>query len=272
VLKVIKKSINHFLIACLLALTACATPSEKFAEVAKASNLIGLSLNAGRFNHQFYLNDQALHDVHTEALHVYLDGDGSPWEQQRWIADDPTSRNPIILELMRQDKKSAIFLGRPCYHGFNTSSGCHSKYWTSHRYSRDVVNSMVIALKDWLKKKPYQHIVLIGFSGGGTLALLIAPEVPGVNTVVTVAANLDVESWSTYHHFLPLSGSLNPAKLLQNPNLNQIHLAGLEDTVVPAHLIKTFADKQANAKFLAYPHFDHHCCWVNEWPTILSLF
>ncbi len=253
-------------------LTACATPSEHFAAVAKASGFTGVSLNTGQFDHQLYMNAQALQHVNSNRLHVYLDGDGMPWEQHRWISDDPTSRNPIILELMQQDKQPSIFVGRPCYQGFNKTSVCNSKYWTSHRYSRDVVNSMVLALKQWLKQNSYKQIVLIGFSGGGTLALLIASEIEVIKTVVTVAGNLDTEAWSDFHHYLPLSESLNPEKLSFNASLKQIHLAGLEDNTVPASLIKSFADKQTNATFIAYPHFDHHCCWVNEWPAILSLF
>lgn len=262
----------QLVISCLLTLTACATPSEHFATVAKASGFKGVSLNTGRFDHQLYMNAQALHHVNSDRLHVYLDGDGMPWEQHRWISDDPTSRNPIILELMRQDTAPAILIGRPCYHGFSKSQFCNSKYWTSHRYSKEVVNSMVQALQQWLLQNNYRKIVLIGFSGGGTLAVLMAPELSGIKTVITIAANLNIDAWTAYHHYLPLTESLNPAKLAFDAPFKQIHLAGLEDKVVPASLIKAFAGKQTNATFIAYPNFDHHCCWVKAWPAILSLF
>jgi pimeloyl-ACP methyl ester carboxylesterase len=257
---------------CLFLLNSCATPSEHFADAALAVGFTGFSIHAGQFEHRMFINNRALLHLHDEVVHVYLDGDGTPWEQNRWIADDPTSRNPMILELMQQDKHPAIFLGRPCYHGFNKSRVCYNKYWTSHRYGREVIDSMVLALKHWLKQNPYQQIVLIGFSGGGTLAVLMAPNVPGIQEVVTLAANLDIDAWSAYHHYLPLNESMNPAKLKLNGGFKQLHLAGLEDTVVPANLIKRFADMQPNASFIAYPHFDHHCCWVKEWPIILSLF
>ena len=271
-IKPIKNLLSCFLVGSLLSLISCATPSEQFSNVARALSFSGFSLNTNRFDHQIYLNEQALQYTDTEVLHVYIDGDGTPWEQQRWITDDPTSRNPIILELMHQDKKPALFLGRPCYHGFSHSGTCDNRYWTSHRYSDDVVNSMVKALQLWLQKRPYRHIVLIGFSGGGTLAVLMASDIAEVQTAVTLAANLDTEAWSTYHHFLPLTNSLNPASRTFNARFKQIHLAGLKDTNVPLHLIKAFADKQANAKVITYPNFDHHCCWVKEWSTILSLF
>jgi len=256
----------------VVVLSACATPTEQFNEVALASGFTGFSIHTGSFEHQLFINDPAHLQQHDSVIHVYLDGDGTPWEQNRWIANDPTSRNPMILELMQQDKHPAVFLGRPCYHGFNKSSVCQNKYWTSHRYGREIVDSMVLALRQWLKNKAYSHIVLIGYSGGGTLAMLMASDLPDVQTVVTLAANLDIDAWSAHHNYQPLTGSLNPAKLTFNGHLKQIHLAGLEDTVVPADQIKGFADKQTHSTYIAYLRFNHHCCWVKQWPAILSLF
>ncbi len=257
-------------IVCFLGLAGCATPSEQFAGVATNFGFYGFSLNSGIFEHQFYTNIKVTQAINEDVLHVYLDGDGTPWEHNQWIADDPTSKNPMILELMRQDKATALFLGRPCYQGLNNTANCHPKYWTSHRYSKEVVASMVQVLKLWLNKHSFKQVVLIGYSGGGTLAVLMTPHLPEVKTIVTVAANLDVEVWSQYHDYQPLSDSLNPAGLVLNANVRQIHLAGLEDNVVPAQIIKSYADKQANALYLPYAHFDHHCCWVKEWAAILE--
>lgn len=100
-------------ILCFLGLAGCTTPSERFASAAANFGFYGFSLNSGIFDHQFYTNAKATQYINEEVLHVYLDGDGTPWEKHQWIADDPTSRNPMILELMRQDKETAIFLGWP---------------------------------------------------------------------------------------------------------------------------------------------------------------
>jgi len=259
-------------IACFLGLAGCTTPAERFASAAANFGFYGFSLNAGIFDHQFYTNANVTQDINEKILHVYLDGDGTPWEKHQWLTDDPTSRTPLILDLMRQDKATAIFLGRPCYQGLNKTSACHYKYWTSHRYSKQVVDSMVKVLKLWLNKHPFKKVVLIGYSGGGTLAALMAPYLPEVQTIVTLAANLDVEAWSRYHGYKPLPESLNPAGIPLNANLRQIHIAGLEDKIVPAQIIESYAKKQANALYLPYAHFDHHCCWVKEWVFILRFF
>jgi dienelactone hydrolase len=123
---------------------------------------------------------------------------------------------------------------------------------------------MVKVLKLWLNKHSFKQVVLIGYSGSGTLAVLMAPYVPEVKTIVTVATNLDVEAWSRYHGYKPLPDSLNPAWIVLNANLRQIHIAGLDDNIVPAQIIKFYVEKQVNALYLPYAHYDHHCCWVKE--------
>lgn len=256
----------------LILLTACATPSERFAKVANDLGFFGFSLNSDSFDHQFYANTRIIEQSKESVLHVYLDGDGTPWEQHHWISDDPTSRNPMILKLMQEDNAASILLGRPCYHRVHKAPNCHNKYWTSHRYSREVVSSMASVLKLWLQNHSYKRIVLIGFSGGGTLAMLISTYLDSVDTVVTLASNLDVKAWSEFYGYGPLTNSLDPGAMSFNSRLRQIHMAGLKDQIVPANIIKSFTVRQKNAKYVAFADFDHYCCWLNEWKNILQLF
>jgi hypothetical protein len=256
----------------ILLLTACATPSERFAQAADDFGFARYTVTSGQFNHFLSANSKLSASPNESELHVYLDGDGTPWERLRWIADDPTSRNPMILELMNEDEAAAIFLGRPCYHGFSQTPECHYKYWTSHRYSEAVVSSMAAALKQWLQNHPFNRIVLIGYSGGGTLAMLITRYLAEVDTVVTIAANLKVGAWSRFHGYDPLKDSLDPESMSFNSRIRQIHLAGLKDEIVPPHIIESFSNKQQNAKYISLAEFDHYCCWSQNWKKILALF
>ena len=252
-----------------LFLVACSSPSQKFLETAKRYNISPWQINGSPFLHGLYLNLNSISDKQKNVLHVYIDGDGTPWEQNLWVASDPTSRNPIILQMMSMDNIPAILLGRPCYHGVKDSS-CLPKYWTSHRYSKIVVKSMAEALKYWLKHNSYKKLVLIGFSGGGTLAVLIAPYLQKTAGVVTVAANLDVARWSKIHKYIPLTDSLNPIN--QPPlsqKIKQIHFAGIQDKNVPAEIIKSFSDMQRNADFIPIADFNHDCCWADAWSELL---
>lgn len=262
-----------FIIAGCFWLTGCATPSEHFSTVADEMGFYPLIVNTNLFVHQIYINHIAKKGLNKDTLHVYLDGDGTPWKHKRWIAQDPTSRNPMILELMAIDKQPAMLLGRPCYHGYSETPQCHYRFWTSHRYSQQVVDSMATALKILLKDHGYSRIALIGFSGGGALAVLIASEVPEVKTVVTLAANLDVDVWSRYHGYKPLQDSLNPADQALSLKVKQIHIVGAEDKIVPPSVVESYLEKQNGfSTYMIYDNHDHFCCWSEQWEEILGLF
>lgn len=254
-------------VVCLV--SGCSTPSEKFAHYAEEQGLLTETVQTQLFEHQFFVNKLAQLSINRDELHVYLDGDGTPWRNHYRIADDPTSRNPLILELMQQDLTPSLMLGRPCYHQLKPLPECLSKYWTSHRYSTEIVNSMVKALNSWLQNHDYNKVILIGFSGGGALAVLMAPEVPKVSKVITIAANLDVAAWSRYHGFEPLDQSLNPAELDPYSQIEQIHLVGTDDEMVPPVTITKFIEKNDTALVIRYPGYEHLCCWADDWQGVL---
>ncbi len=267
-----EKIINKiFLIAACCLLFSCATPSEKFVTKAIEFEFNSAIVNSGHFQHRIFFN-QLLTSPEKKIVHVYLDGDGTPWEKHRWVTDDPTARNPIILEMMVQDSSPAVLLGRPCYYGLGGGKPCRSKFWTSHRYSPEIVSSMVKALVFWLEKHDFNKIILIGYSGGGALAMLMAPKINQLETVVTIAANLDIDAWVQLHRYSPLSGSLNPAELTISDKIKLIHLIGGQDRVAPVSIIKKIAKNNNHSIFIEFPQFDHFCCWVKEWPHVLEIF
>lgn len=176
-----------------------------------------------------------------------------------------------MLRLMGVDKKPAIFVSRPCYYQLKMPSNCKKLLWTNKRYSKVVIESMAQAINKYIQLNKVREIRLIGFSGGGTIAMLLAPHIPNVNTVVTLAGNLDIDAWTTYHGYLPLRGSINPATQTSlSTTIKQIHYAAKLDDNVPSFLIQSVASKQKNAEFILLPKADHNCCWVAIWPSILE--
>lgn len=253
----------------LINMMGCATPSQYFDQVAIELGFSFEIVSTARFKHKIFASE---HLVKGETLHVYIDGDGTPWERNSWIANDPTARTPLILYLMKQDKEPAILLGRPCYYGLNLSLECDSKYWTSHRYSLDVIDSMSSALQSWLVKHYYNEVVLIGYSGGGSVAVLMADNIQKIKKVVTVAANLDVRRWSEHHGYSALKDSLNPVDEVDiKPAVQQFHFAGENDEVVPAFIIRDYAKSQRNTHFYELPGNNHSCCWEDEWMKVLEI-
>ncbi|MEO7207619.1 MAG: hypothetical protein ABI356_04950 [Steroidobacteraceae bacterium] len=114
-------------------------------------------------------------------------------------------------------------------------------------------------------------VALVGYSGGGALSVLIAPLVPSTCAVVTIAADLDVDAWTRWHHFLPLKGSLNPATQPSlDPHIAQWHLVGDRDTNVPPEISARYLDRVSNDQIWHFSTFDHNCCWAEQWPGILA--
>lgn len=210
----------------------------------------------------------------SDTLHVYIEGDGRPWVKRYLVAKDPTPRAPLTLNLMRQDGQPAIFLGRPCY--FNdpayglTDAHCNARLWTSARYSDVVVASMVDALRQLLADQDYQHVTLIGYSGGGTIAALMAQRMPEVTRLVTIAANLDVAAWTRHHVYSPLTESLDPARTGFKQPANQLHLAGSKDQTVPPELSATLLQAQGQS-LTVIDGYDHRCCWAEKWRELMGL-
>lgn len=252
-----------------LLLAACASPAARFDEEAAARGFLRQVVRGTEFAHVVYYKPGRA--AARGPLHVYLGGDGSPWIEGRWIAADPTPRNPLTLRLMALDPAPSVYLGRPCYQGLAQTPPCTSEEWTVGRYSSRVVASMLRALRAVMAARGFDGVVLIGYSGGGTLAMLLAARLADVRAVLTVAANLDPEAWAAYHGYAPLSESLNPAQAPPLPSgIVQMHLVGGRDQNVPAALLRSALARQPHARLLRFPGFDHVCCWEREWPSILD--
>lgn len=205
-----------------------------------------------------------------DRLHVYIEGDGVPWTNGRVPSPDPTPRRPLALALMSRDDAPAAYVGRPCYFGAGPRGACGPDTWTFGRYGADVVASMAAVIEEIARAAGDPEIIVIGYSGGGVLARLVAPELPRVVAVVTVAANLDTAAWTEYHGYLPLAGSVNPAGEPPLPaRVRHIQLVGTDDTVVPPSVTGRYAAAGQPLEVWTYD-VDHRCCWLARWPAILE--
>lgn len=262
-----------------LLLGGCASPGTTYdREASRLSLALDVRDGAG-FVHRLYRNRLAedwrlgTDDPGVRALNVYLDGDGRPWAATGVPADDPTPRNALVLRLMRLDPNPSLYLGRPCYIVRTQLRRCHPWFWTHGRYSERVVSSMAAALQREADDLSVDEIRLIGYSGGGALAMLISSRIDRVTDVLTVAANLDIDEWVDYHGYSQLVGSLNPIDLLPlNSTVKQSHWLGEIDVVVPPELArKSLLDqKDARAVFEILPGAGHLIGWEENWLSILK--
>lgn len=248
-------------------LAACATPAERFERRAAQLGFTPLLLQGDGFAHRAFATP-AGHGGAT--LHVYIEHDGTPWATIDRVAEDPTPRTPYALELMARDAGPRLLLGRPCYFGAQARPPCDPLVWTHGRYAPRVVASMVAALRRYLDAQPFRHVVLVGYSGGGTLAWLMAAQLPETTMLVTIAANLDIDDWTRRHGYSPLAGSLNPAAAAAlPPAVAERHYVGGRDTNVPPAVVRSFARRHPGASVVEIAGFDHVCCWVERWPGLL---
>jgi len=167
----------------------CGSPARQFSQRAADFGMRREIVPGSAFQHVVFMRQ----GHPSPTLHIYLDGDGTPW--RLWgPATDPTPRNPLVLRLMALDPDPSLYLGRPCYLGLSEMPPCASALWTAERYSETLVASMATALRHVLLGTDFDRLVWIGYSGGGTLAMLLAPRFDRTTDVVTVTANLDIDA------------------------------------------------------------------------------
>ena len=251
--------------AILALLNACSSPVIYFDRAAESLGLQRDVVKGTEFDHVLYWQNG---DVN-RTLHVYLDGDGTPIRDD-YPAQDPTPREPLMLHLLALDPGPAVYVGRPCYHGLAQAHDCENGLWTNARYSERVVSSLAAVVQAIMIARGYEGVSFFGYSGGGTLAALIAERQPRTKSLVTIAANLDIDAWADHHEQPRLAGSLNPAVRPPLPNhVRQRHYVGRHDRIVPATLLAA-ALRERNTKPIIIDGYDHVCCWADRWQSILS--
>ena len=258
--------------ACALLLIfgfcGCANLTDRADRAARRGGLAGSVVQGTQYRHQIFVNTAPRGAV----LFVFVDGDGSPWSRDgQEPATDPTPRRPLALELAARTPHSVVYVGRPCYFLARSDAACNTGVWTSERYSASVVASLAAVVNRTAAVNGFRSIVLIGYSGGGTLAVLMAPYIPSTSAVATIAANLDVAAWASWHGYRPIEGSLNPAT--QPPldsAIRQWHLVGGRDVNVPERVSRRYLDTLNPGQIWRFPSFDHACCWAEQWPNILG--
>lgn len=215
--------------------------------------------------------------VGTSTVSVYVEGDGRAWRGRR-PPRDPTSSDPMGLQLAALDPAPAVlWIGRPCMYQ-EDAMACGSRWWTSHRYAREVVDALLGVVRR--RVAAGRPLSLLGHSGGGALATLMAARaltVPAlrIESLVTVAAPLDLAGWTDLFRLSPLTGSLNPVRASERlAELPQRHLAGGRDEVVPVAVVERFVRALPvpnRAQLEVYAQHAHRCCWREHWPQLRTV-
>lgn len=216
------------------------------------------------------------HATRNKTLTIYIEGDGLAWLTRQQRSTDPTPKVPVGLQLALQHSTgNAVYLARPCqYVTGRQTRNCDKEYWSSHRFAPEVIAATDEAITDLRNQQHARSLVLVGYSGGGAVAALVAARRSDVTQLITVAGNLDHLAWTQLHQISPLAGSLNPADVwLSLVNVPQTHFVGSKDQVITPAIVRAYqqrfpADTQPLIKVI--DGFDHRCCWARDWPQLLT--
>lgn len=263
------------ILTAVLWLAACAhvpTPGERAdraQQLAAPAAWQAIDIPAGDFTLRAYLPAAPRP---APILTVYLEGDGLAWIGSSTPSLDPTPLNPVGLKLALRDPAPAAYLARPCQYVGTQQGTCAQKYWTGQRFAPEVIRATDRAIGQLKQRFGADKLVLVGYSGGGAVAALVAARRQDVAQLITIAGNLDHKSWTDRQRLTPLTGSLNPAdewRALQT--VLQRHYVGGRDAIVGEYVARAYAARfpaSAAPEVIVVPEFDHHCCWVDRWPVL----
>lgn len=264
------------LLCLLLLLPGCAlVPSHAYRRADRLAESAGFSkryLQGDRFD---LLTYQRIARPGA-PLTIYLEGDGAAWLTPTRLSADPTPKNRLVLELASRDQADNVaYLARPCQYVMQTGRGraCTESHWADQRFSGEMVTAIDQAISQLAAESAAPSLDLVGYSGGGTLAVLVAARRHDVRSLRTVAGNLDPEEFCRHHRVSPLHGSLTPlASAAEVAAIPQLHFVGGRDDTVPARIAEGFLNTLPSpncARLELVPEAGHRDGWLARWPELL---
>ena len=232
--------------------------------VAQAGNLVQQKIATDDFLLTTYQRFDATAD--NKQMVVYIEGDGMAWISRDQLSSNPTPVQPIALKLASIDTNAnVLYVARPCQYLWpQKMNRCSSRYWSDKRGSEEVISSINQAISIVKQKQNISSIRLIGYSGGGGIAALIADRRADVSEFVSVSGNLNYKLFTQTHNLSPMNGSIDPITVAnQIGSIPQIHYVGADDKIIPKQIALSFSDK---VKVISDVSHDN---WPDKWAQIL---
>lgn len=204
----------------------------------------------------------------------YIEGDGFAFINRYTISDDPTPMNQMLFRLASMDERANIvYMARPCQYTPNELNPKCGKsiYWTDKRMGQEVISAIKKAVD---KIRAGQKYSMIGYSGGGGVAVLIASiDAKDILWIMTIAGNLNLEKFARYHKAFPMTLSLDPIEYVGKiNNIPQLHIAGEKDDIVPPMISQSYIKSSDSlcVKGKVIPDVTHNKGWEEIWREIIS--
>lgn len=226
--------------------------------------------------------------VHNKGGHarLYIEGDGPLWlngEQQVYeplVSSNPTPENPVALHMATMDAGQNVFVvNRPCQylsgHRPDTDT-CPRNLWQQDRYGPEVVDTVNKTIDGLKRRYGIKSFDLIGYQGGGVIALALAMQRNDVGSVRTVAAPLDHTILTERFTIPALSGSVNPKDFATRvAHVPQIHFFGhMEEEIPYKQMYDSYAAAAGNdvscMQFQEVKRASDDKGFVRIWPDLLK--
>jgi hypothetical protein len=200
-----------------------------------------------------------------KPLTIYIEGDGFAYVNKYRASSNPTPRFNLLFDLIKEDKSpNIIYLARPCQYILNKK--CDKKYWTSDRFSSEIIAAIYSIIDEF---KDYK-IDLIAYSSGAFIALQMKQK--NINTIRTIAGNLDLESFVNFHKISPLEHEkIDYERLSKIP---QIHFVGLSDKIISPIISRSYQEKlqiKNCLKIVEVENATHSKNWQKNWKKLLEI-
>ncbi len=210
-----------------------------------------------------------------QPVAIYIEGDGRAWLSRTTPSTNPTPADPMLLRLAALDPSAnVVYLARPCqYIDLSNERNCAYPYWTYKRFAEEVIASVNEAVGAIAKQANAKQIHLVGYSGGGAVAALVAGRRGDIVSLRTLAGYLDHVALTRARKADPLSGSLDPIGVAPRlAGLPQIHYAGRRDEVIPSWVGSNFIRALGSNRCASLEIVDatHHDGWEEGWSRLAS--
>ncbi len=242
--------------------------TETAQRIAAPAWMIKRDISASPFILRAY---ERIHDRGGVA-NIYIEGEDTLADSSR------TPFNPVALHLASKDKaENLIYLARPCQYTemLDPAESCKTSYGKDARFSEDVIASYDIALNDIAKRYDISMFNVIGYSGGGAIATLLAAKRSDIVSLRTVAGILDHETYSDVATAPSFTKSLNPVNEASTlTKMPQYHFIGGRDNVVTPAVLHSYLQSMPPTncvQTMMVQEADHTIGWVDKWPELLKL-
>lgn len=266
--------------ACYLA--AAPLRHETALRLASASHMLERRVQAN--GHDITVFERAT--MRNAAARLYIDGDGPLWlmgEQVIYepaISTNPTPVNPVALHLSTHDSApNRFYVGRPCHYlGGNRPTekhDCPDRLWRDDRYGPEAIETINAVIDDIKKRYGITTFELVGYGGGGVIALALTLHRQDVTSVRTVAAPLDHAILTESHEIPPFAGSVNATEFAARvAHVPQMHFYGhLEEEIPYEAMFDSYAaaaGKTQCLQFVKIKRASEYKGFVRNWPKFLQ--